>query len=365
MASMTSTKRALVGLSHALERSVRPGSRTEDRLVLGLFQRREYFDVERDRYAALAAAGAVCIVGFVGGVSGLPHGVHAIALDPDEALAVEWSLVVLDDLVGSALVALGSGSLTPGEPTLEAGREFHARWTFQPHGAAVEAERILDGLAGRLLPEVVARARVIVADGLARVADPAVAALAEVTQRLVVEVDRAHQRASRIHGELERSQYLAEVDQLTGLHNRHFLERFLGTPVLESPVSLAALLIDLDGLKAINDTHGHAAGDAAIRAAADCIRSQTRDCDLLCRLGGDEFLVLMPGLAAEAGLGVATRVATAISVVAPKPPWESLRLSASIGVAMAEPQHLPMERLDEALYRVKRTGKGRALLLPD
>ena len=84
--------------------------------------------------------------------------------------------------------------------------------------------------------------------------------------------------------------------------------------------------------------------------------------DILCRVGGDEFLVLLPGLSAHQGLELGSRIALAISQARVADPWQFLTLSASVGVSTAEPTCIPMGELDQALQEVKQSGKGRAKL---
>jgi diguanylate cyclase (GGDEF)-like protein len=147
------------------------------------------------------------------------------------------------------------------------------------------------------------------------------------------------------------------------LHNRLFLERFLDSPVSASPVTVTALLVDLDGLKAINDGFGHAAGDAALTAVADALVEVTRPQDVVVRLGGDEFLVVLPGLDASSGVRVGERIVRHLATTHLSPPWASLSVSASVGVAEAEPNKIPLDLLDQALYQVKRSGKGSVSLV--
>lgn len=364
-ASLTSTKRTLLALSHAMESSlgdetVGPGGR----LVLGLFQRKVYFEAEALRYAALAARGVTCVVAFAGGTDGVPHGVHAVDLDPADPLAEEWSLVVLDDTVGSALVALDTGRLAEEAPSLEAARVFDGRWTLDRHLAAAEAARLLDLLEPSLPSAVAADARRVVDRALEAQPDPAVSRLTRVTEGLVSRIDRVQRTSARLSAELDETRRLAELDQLTGLHNRHFLQRWLESGGDEVAPATAALLVDLDRLKSINDTYGHAAGDAAIQVAADCIRASTRSTDVVSRVGGDEFLVLIPGGDAEAGLAAGERIVTALAGRRMPEPWGDLRLSASVGVTVTDAVRIPLDRLDQALYEVKRNGRGQVRFAP-
>ena len=360
-----STKRSLLALSHAMERSLdvgRAADQAASGLIIGLFQRRHYFDLERVRYARLAASGTVCIVGFVGAIDDMPPGVAAVAFDEGETLAGEWSLIVLDGSLGTSLVALDLDDVAEGADTLEAGRLFDARWSFNPREAIVEAERILAALEPRLDASVVDRAREAIAAGRSVDLSLTERRLAAVTEVLVHSIDAAYHRAERMESAARREQRLAERDPLTGLGNRRFLERYLANCRRESPTHVGALLIDLDGLKGINDTFGHAAGDAAIIGVARVLQEVTRPQDVLVRLGGDEFLVLLPGTGEAGGLRAAERIVQRLGETTLADPWQGVRLGASVGVLAARACDIDLDDLDAALYRAKREGKGRAVL---
>jgi diguanylate cyclase (GGDEF)-like protein len=166
-------------------------------------------------------------------------------------------------------------------------------------------------------------------------------------------------QAERI-GRLEQ---LALTDELTGLANRRGLSVRLAERLAEArrhgePGVLVYL--DLNGLKRINDEHGHAAGDAAIRLVAEGLRKCIRSSDTAGRLGGDEFAVLMPRCGAEAGLTKAARIAQAIGRLTLT--WETVRipLSASIGLAAftgEETAEALMAEADAAMYREKKVSK--------
>lgn len=156
---------------------------------------------------------------------------------------------------------------------------------------------------------------------------------------------------------------LSETDPLTGLfnarglHGRFEIELARSRRYLE-PISL--LLVDLDGLKAINDRHGHRAGDEAIRGLADVIRSQLRDCDLGARVGGDEFAILAPRTPGPAATALAERIKSLI-------PERSVRaLSGSVGVVTVDPNThdgrlnaaAMMSAADAAMYEAKRRGRN-------
>ncbi len=165
-----------------------------------------------------------------------------------------------------------------------------------------------------------------------------------------------------------RLRQLAEMDPLTGLHNRrsfvHALRERL--TALERPRRAggdwALLLIDLDGFKDVNDTCGHAAGDAVLVAVAAAIRDRTRLDDTVGRLGGDEFAVLFRSGIEDAvtiGEQIITRIAVAARSVPGTPP-----VSASVGIVRLRPARRAEELLeaaDDAMYQAKRAGKARVV----
>jgi diguanylate cyclase (GGDEF)-like protein len=166
----------------------------------------------------------------------------------------------------------------------------------------------------------------------------------------------------------DRLAALSETDALTGLTNaRGFFERLddelararrYGEP-------LALLLVDLDGLKHVNDRFGHSAGDEAIRSLADVIRSQLRATDVGARWGGDEFAVLAPDTPKAAALALAERIRVLIPQQSTN--WE---VSGSVGVAVIDPRSgddvvdsaTLMRAADAALYEAKRSGRNRVVL---
>ncbi len=152
-------------------------------------------------------------------------------------------------------------------------------------------------------------------------------------------------------------------DPLTGLMNRAVLDDVLKG--LEDPDSRPAALlsIDLDHFKSVNDTYGHAAGDAVLRAAANRLRASVRTDDLVMRTGGDEFLAVAHRLSREEVDRTAQRIVAAIEEPILHDGRE-LRVSASVGVAILPPEaeeELPartMARADAAMYESKRSGGG-------
>jgi diguanylate cyclase (GGDEF)-like protein len=367
LTTMRSTKRSLLVLSHAMERAfdTTPPDAGEDTsgVIIGLFQRRDFFDVEAARYEELAAAGHTIIVGFTGSVDGLPRGVHGVSFPEHDPRTAEWTLFSARGPYATALVAHDLRDLAAGEMTLSASRLFAAWWTFDRHVALDEGHRQLGRMTGDLDAAVSSKAAARLQRSGALPVSSAETRLAAAADHLVTSVEAGQQRLNRIRSEFDGLQSIAERDQLTGLNNRHFLERYLGAG--DRPTDLVTMLVDVDNLKGVNDTYGHEAGDAILSAVAANLRRHSRSGDVAVRWGGDEFLMLVPGLDASKGLAFAERVAAAIKVAHPEPPWAHLPVSVSIGVCLTKRTTLPLDRLDAALYRVKRSGKGRAALAED
>ena len=132
--------------------------------------------------------------------------------------------------------------------------------------------------------------------------------------------------------------------------------------------TLALLFIDLDGLKAINDTFGHEGGDAAIRAVADTLRATTRQSDVVARLGGDEFVVAWLGAQGNEGPSrLAERIRQQVSRCVAEVNGSRIAVRCSIGVALSEPSDVAvdslMNRADQALYLAKAEGRDKVRTL--
>ncbi len=171
-----------------------------------------------------------------------------------------------------------------------------------------------------------------------------------------------HQRSS---SELDR---LAHTDSLTGLRNRRYLEQELDRHVelfkrYRHP--FAVMILDLDSLKLVNDTFGHAAGDEALRHLAAAMRANIRDTDIPCRFGGDEFVILMPEADRQAIASVGRRIAESISRAQVRLGGGLVSLEVSFGAASCPTDGTTAEVLlkvaDNHLYAAKerKAGRGR------
>jgi diguanylate cyclase (GGDEF)-like protein len=361
----SSTKRTLLLVSHAMERAFSASDQNVPGLVLALFQRREYFDHEAAAYAALAASGHTVIVGFSGSTADLPAGVHAVAFDEDDPRARDWVLVLVRGDHATALVATDSYDLAPGELTLQASRLFHGRQTFSRIQALADARAQLTRLSPDLPADVVRAAETHVSGSEAIPVSTAEVRLSAAADHLVSSLEAGHRRATRLRCELVATMARAEEDHLTGLGNRHFLERFLGAK--DRPADLLVLLADVDGLKSVNDTYGHEAGDALLSTVAATLRESSRPTDVVVRWGGDEFIILVPDAgvtASEGALAIGERLADAVRATHLPAPWAHLRPSVSVGVSSVRRTVLPLAELDTALQHLKRNGKGHAALAP-
>jgi diguanylate cyclase (GGDEF)-like protein len=162
----------------------------------------------------------------------------------------------------------------------------------------------------------------------------------------------------------QEARQLADLDALTGLHNQRFFHETLAREVARAHRyrrNLALIIFDLDDFKAINDRIGHLAGDAVLAEAAERIRDVVRSADFACRVGGDEFAVILP----ESTLGDADqlygRLRTALSS---KPVGEAGPLTMSAGMAELQPDDDAIaffQRADHALYGAKEAGKGQVV----
>src|SRR5512145_1008030 len=167
-------------------------------------------------------------------------------------------------------------------------------------------------------------------------------------------------RNAMLFAELQET---AARDKLTGLYNRRLFEEQLEAAVARSVRTredLALLVVDLDGLKRINDVSGHVTGDQALRTLADALRATIRATDVACRLGGDEFGVILPGSSAEDAVRVAERAQETLAEIGQG------QFSFSGGIARVTPVQSSAENVyrsaDLAAYRAKAAGGARTLL---
>jgi two-component system cell cycle response regulator len=180
---------------------------------------------------------------------------------------------------------------------------------------------------------------------------------------------RRHRYAVELRESVNHTLALAVTDELTGLYNRRYFDRHLAMMLekaREQDRDMALMVIDMDYFKAVNDTHGHDAGDIVLKEFSARLRRNIRGVDLACRFGGEEFVVLMPDTDYQQAQSVAERVRTAVAERLFNVGVEkAMTITVSVGVALNEhdtdtPEML-LKRADVALYRAKREGRNRVV----
>ena len=186
-----------------------------------------------------------------------------------------------------------------------------------------------------------------------RFGDDDVRRLEELAERVAPAIENARR--------FREARQLADLDSLTGLHNRRYFYETLGREVDRAQRyqrRLSLVIVDVDGFKEINDRIGHLAGDAVLAEIADRIRQVVRSADIPCRVGGDEFAVIVPEVEVGQARQLVGRIQRAVSA---QPIARAGRVRVSAGVADIQPNDSPtslFERGDESLYAAKHAGKG-------
>jgi diguanylate cyclase (GGDEF)-like protein len=285
--------------------------------------------------------------------------IERASLDEIRELPTEKIARELPELISGIVNAIAEGDGDPFNLTKEQSERAASLAALRAGGREARAADVARDVAS--LQTVLLHAlRDDLEDDPERFAE-AVEQLVEATAAIQAEAMEAHV-ASRSR-ELESQ---ANTDPLTGLGNLRALQRQLAILLdvrkrYQHP--FAVLLMDIDGLKRINDSHGHAAGDRVLMQVGMSLRRSIRSVDTAARVGGDEFCVLLPEQDLKSAAKLAARLATAIEeeVAAPGEP----SVTVSIGVA-ASPEHgddaeALIDTADRAMYRAKAAGEGIAL----
>jgi diguanylate cyclase (GGDEF)-like protein len=162
----------------------------------------------------------------------------------------------------------------------------------------------------------------------------------------------------------------ATTDELTGLMNRRNILRRLDEEqqrAIRLREDLCIMIIDLDHFKRINDTHGHICGDVVLKSAAAGIRDTIRTYDIVGRIGGEEFLIISPGVPMEEAINLAERIRRLISELEIEQGEQMIGVTVSAGVTTLEADDTGvvemMMRADRALYMAKEQGRNRVVAL--
>jgi len=180
------------------------------------------------------------------------------------------------------------------------------------------------------------------------------------TSEIRVVLERAVERYAFVSTTAEKNYYaeLAIIDGLTGLYNRRYFKGIVEhefTRLRRSGACLSLMMIDIDNFKIYNDTKGHPAGDELLKKAAEVFKESVREEDVVCRYGGEEFVVMLPGTDKKGSELVAERIRVQISLY--------VATTVSIGIATS-PEDAPdsqslLNKADAALYKAKQTGKNK------
>ncbi len=190
----------------------------------------------------------------------------------------------------------------------------------------------------------------------------------EETLKTQEQVRAAEQKILDLQTELSRVSAKVREDQLTGALNRRGLEEEFersraASERRKEPMSLA--LLDIDNFKSLNDTHGHSAGDGALVHLAQVIKATVRPTDVVCRYGGEEFVILLPGTSLEDSIAVVSRLQRELTKRFFLHDNQRLLITFSAGVAerlSGETREQTIARADAAMYQAKRSGKNRVMV---
>ncbi|MFO1235140.1 MAG: GGDEF domain-containing protein [Rivihabitans pingtungensis] len=180
-----------------------------------------------------------------------------------------------------------------------------------------------------------------------------------------VEVDAATQRIRELEAALDEASMQVKEDQLTGAYNRRGLDEMFAREKDRSAQSgqpLSMVLLDVDNFKQLNDHYGHLTGDQVLKHLVDTISANLRPNDIVARLGGEEFVLLLPATAAEAAAQLTERLQRQLTRAYFMADQDRLVITFSAGVTvwkLGEDEVDTIERADQAMYRAKLAGKNR------
>lgn len=184
------------------------------------------------------------------------------------------------------------------------------------------------------------------------------------TSEIRIVVSRAVERFYLLSTDAERDYYqeLSAVDGLTGVYNHRYFSALLSNELQtlrRYPGKLSLVMIDLDNFKSYNDTYGHPAGDELLRKAAEVFKKSVREGDVVCRYGGEEFVIVLFRTPKKGAEFVAERILSQVRLYLP--------VTVSMGIATypedAEDAQTLVEKADAALYQAKHSGKNRYCLV--
>ncbi len=192
----------------------------------------------------------------------------------------------------------------------------------------------------------------------------------ETNQALEKRLDEAGEEVQGLKQTLEEVQRQSMTDSLTKVYNRKFFDQTIDKKIAESRETgenMCLVMTDIDHFKNFNDTFGHQTGDQVLRLVAMTLKSNTKGRDLVCRYGGEEFVIILPNTTLEGAVIISDKIRKAIQAkeLLKRSTNEKLgRITASFGVAQLSEKDTAttlIERADTALYSAKRNGRNRVL----
>jgi diguanylate cyclase (GGDEF)-like protein len=371
----------LVGIASALAALVvvlaavlfgrrRRAPQTDDRVALAMSEMNERMDaVVRELTTAVERAEEESRRGRV-------LGELASSIDLDEVLSraleaagaipgVDAALISMTSLDGKPLFAtLGLSAeeaerqAVAGPPDGRRARSIAIGYKYTSDELSSQNDLIHSGLAVPLPGESgpIGFLNVFTRTASSSLGEQALADLEQLAQRAGPAIENARR--------FREARQLADLDALTNLHNRRYFHETLAREVARAQRysrHLAVIVFDLDDFKSVNDRIGHLAGDSVLAEAADRVRDVVRSADIACRVGGDEFAVILPESTLDDADQLYRRIQAAVSS---RPISQIGKLHLSAGVAELQPADDSVtffQRADEALYRAKNAGKGQVV----
>lgn len=340
------SKRTLSTVSHALEMVAT--ALGPDAVVVAGFERRTYFEPRLHAYQRLVERGATVAVAYVG-YRDTDGGGFQVPLEINETAADVWALVVFSPTLCGHVYATEHGTYADTALGLEPARRFVAEIGFDGERTSEVLDELRELFGDRLDAAVVDKINHVAALRAQQVGPNPVevaweSAMTSMSAHVETTVDALREEA-----------LTATRDQLTGLTNREGLNRWAGVAedtTLPTP-PIGVLMFDLNKFKDVNDTLGHEAGDEMLRRVGDKIRESVRSGDLAVRWGGDEFLVLCPGLEGDGLDAMGQRIRTAIRTVA----VGGMAADTAYGAQVCNRRPFVLDSADKALYAAKHSGR--------
>lgn len=340
------SKRTLVALSHAIERLALAPAEDGPMLAIALFQRRPYYEREREVYERIAAHSAVTVVGLVEPPADEPGDAHrgpvVARLGEHDELAKEWSVVVLTPRTGAMLVARDLERVEDDAESLEGGRLFDGRLSFRRDDALHEALRLQRALAG-VLPTVVSDAIGAVVERVRELPPaPGESRHDASFQFLISSLHREHVKTAAARRRLQAEEHTGELDDPA-------VQRWIGTARTTSsgtlPVALLAVRVILPA-GGVQRPGRRGVGLETV-GVLRVLQQVSRPADRTVRLEDGQYLLVMPSLSEAAVIEVAHRVSAEIAALESAPPFTAVRAACAVTVTRRRP--LPIQALCDAL----------------